>query len=498
MGNRLFSLKHLRKLNMISLLLFVFPLISGSPEPYSYDNHKVVPFVNTGRFHYSGLTSRYRSYTAPSFRAGYPTSYSTNSVETQDSTPAKLTPITKALSSYIAESGELDDCGELSKAYIQSILSGSSAAAAAQSASKLYISNYRPSRTRGLSPACQAAETAYRSAYYAGLDPVLPAARAYLEASGSSSPCSAAATAYIQAFSEGREAGAFLAAAKAFSSQFSVQPSLDPACTKAALAANSDSSSPTSAALRAFIEKSEEVGSNGNDPVCAASAESFIQSYISGVDEETIPLGAARTFLSLYSNNNQDAETAKTSPCTAAAKAYALALASESSKPTSAALLAFIDKAEEVGGGNDPVCAKSADTFIQSFLRGVDEDTIGLEAAKTFISLYSSNPSPAKNSPCTAAAQAYAKSLGSSDATNSALVAYLTAATESNSLGLEPVCAAAAEAYIDSLLAGQSEEAADEAAAVAYVAALDSNPGARDTESPCSRAAEAYIANYEK
>merc|ERR1712241_850795 len=490
MGSRLeISLKHFRKLTMISLLFFAFPLITGSPEPYSYHNHKVVPFVNTGRFQYSGYTPRYRSF--------YPSSYAANSVETQDPTPIKLTPITKALSSYIAESGELDDCGELNKAYIQSLLSGSSAAAAARSASKVYISNYRTSRPRGLSPACQAAETAYRSAHYAGLEPVLPAARAYLEASGSSSPCTAAATAYVKAFSEGREAGAFLAAAKAFSTQFSVQPSLDPACTKAALAANSDSSSPVSAALRAFVEKSQEVGSNGNDPLCAAAAEGFIQSYINGVDEETIPLGAARTFLSLYSND-QAADNAKNSPCTAAAKAYALALASESSAPTSAALLAFIDKAEEVGSGNDPVCAKSADTFIQSFLRGVEEETIGLEAAKTFITLYSSNPSPAKNSPCTAAAQAYAIALGSSDATNSALTAYITAATESNSLGLEPVCAAAAEAYIDSLLAGQSKEAADEAAAVAYVAALDSNPDARDTESPCSLAAEAYLANSEK
>jgi len=477
---------------MISLLLFFFPLIAGSPSPYSYQSQRLKPFVYLGRSHYSPFTPRYRSYPAR-----YPSSYPTNSVRTQDSAPVSLSPIAKALSSYIAESGEFDDCGELSKVYIESILSGSSAAAAAQTAARLYITNYRTSRPRGLSPACQAAETAYKSAHYAGLEPVLPAARAYIEASGSSSPCSAAATAYIQAFSEGREAGAFLAAAKAFSAQFSVQPSLDPACTKAALAAASDSSTPSSAALRAFIEKSEEVGSNGNDPVCAAAAESFIQSYISGVDDETLPLGAARTFISLYSNN-PDAGNAENSPCTAATKAYARALASKSSTPTSAALLAFIEKAEEVGGGNDPVCAKSADSFIQSFLRGVDEENIGLEAAKTFISLYSTNPTPAKNSPCAAATKAYAKSLGSSDATNSALAAYITAAAESDSLGLEPVCAATAEAYIDSLLAGQSKKAADEAAAVAYVAALDSNPDARDTESPCSLAAEAYLANSKK
>ena len=211
------------------------------------------------------------------------------------------------------------------QAYIQSILSGSSAAAAAQSAAKLYINNYQSSRPRGLSPACQAAEAAYKAAYYAGVDPIFPAAKAYMEASGSSSPCSAAAKGYIQAFSEGREAGAFLEASKAFFTQFSVQPSIDPACTKAALAATSDSSTPASAAAGAFIRKSMEVGSNGNDPLCSAAAEKFINSYISGVDEETNLQEAAKTFISLYSNNPTPVMN---SPCAAASQAYIQALTS--------------------------------------------------------------------------------------------------------------------------------------------------------------------------
>ena len=145
-----------------------------------------------------------------------------------------------------------------------------------------------------------------------------------MEASGSSSPCSAAAKGYIQAFSEGREAGAFLEAAKAFISQFSVQPSIDPACTKAALAATSDSSTPASAAARAFIQ-SMEVGSNGNDPLCSAAAERFINSYISGVNEETNLQEAAKTFISLYSNNPTPVMN---SPCAAASQAYIQALTS--------------------------------------------------------------------------------------------------------------------------------------------------------------------------
>ena len=87
----------------------------------------------------------------------------------------------------------------------------------------------------------------------------------------------------------------------------------------------------------------------------------------------------------------------------------------------------------------------------------------------------------------------------SDTASHSALTAFITEAADSNSPGVDPVCTAAVQAYLGSLLAGQPQDAADEAAAVAYVAALDANPGASsDTESACSKAAEAYIANFSK
>ena len=58
-----------------------------------------------------------------------------------------------------------------------------------------------------------------------------------------------------------------------------------------------------------------------------------------------------------------------------------------------------------------------------------------------------------------------------------------------------PVCSAAAEAYIDAYIDGGNEEAASEAAAFAYIDALEANPSF-DLTSPCGRAAQSYIDTY--
>jgi len=60
---------------------------------------------------------------------------------------------------------------------------------------------------------------------------------------------------------------------------------------------------------------------------------------------------------------------------------------------------------------------------------------------------------------------------------------------------VDPVCTASAEAYLDSFLAGADDATAREAAAVAYIAAVEANPNF-DPKSPCGRAADAYIATF--
>ena len=105
-------------------------------------------------------------------------------------------PGTAAALAYINKNTNLDSCGQQTKAYIDSILAGNPRGIAAQVATAVYQQN----NVAGvpLSPACLAAEVAWKNAVAVGQDPVLPAALAYMEASPSDSPCYVSGKEYIQ------------------------------------------------------------------------------------------------------------------------------------------------------------------------------------------------------------------------------------------------------------------------------------------------------------
>ena len=105
-------------------------------------------------------------------------------------------PGTAAALAYINKNTNLDSCGQQTKAYMDSIKAGNSREVAAQVASVVYQQNYAAGVS--LSPACLAAEVAWKNAVAVGQDPVLPAALAYMEASPSDSPCYVSGKEYIQ------------------------------------------------------------------------------------------------------------------------------------------------------------------------------------------------------------------------------------------------------------------------------------------------------------
>ena len=78
----------------------------------------------------------------------------------------------------------------------------------------------------------------------------------------------------------------------------------------------------------------------------------------------------------------------------------------------------------------------------------------------SYIRVYASNPSLASKSPCAAATKAYAKAELESGNTpaKSALLAFIDSAILSNDVGVDPVCSAAANAYIDSFVAGTGRD----------------------------------------
>merc|ERR1711963_593594 len=368
-------IQRIHQLKMISLILLSLASLSAGQYFYKPSRSSYVSYT-------SPVTSYYNRYSP---RVVLPSTYGVVATPTivRNVITEANSPSAKAALSYLSEGAGLDSCGEQTKAYVKVVLSGGSRQEATAVAQRVYQQNYGRA---ALSPACVAAEQAWKSAVAAGRDPVLDAALAFMNASPSDSPCAVSAKDYITAVVNGAEATkASLAAAKSFAKQIVTlnqlgRSTIDPVCARAALAYASSSdkpSTPHAAAVTAFIQKALEVGSSF-DPACLASTETFLQSSSN--------IAAARDFMRVYASNPT---LASRSPCAAAAKAYAKTELASASTPTKAALFAFIDSAilsNDVGV--DPVCAAAANEA----------------AAVAYIGAVEANPQFNQNSPCGQAA----------------------------------------------------------------------------------------------
>merc|ERR1711973_902854 len=365
-------IQRIHQLKMISLILLSLASLSAGQYFYKPSRSSYVSYT-------SPVTSYYNRYSP---RVVLPSTYGVVATPTivRNVITEANSPSAKAALSYLSEGAGLDSCGEQTKAYVKVVLSGGSRQEATAVAQRVYQQNYGRA---ALSPACVAAEQAWKSAVAAGRDPVLDAALAFMNASPSDSPCAVSAKDYITAIVNGAEhSKASLAAAKSFAQQIVKlnqlgRSTVDPVCARAALAYAQSSdkpSTPHAAAMTAFIQKALEVGSSF-DPACLASTETFLQSSSN--------IAAARDFMRVYASNPT---LASKSPCAAATKAYARAELASASTPTTAALFAFIDSAilsNDVGV--DPVWA----------------------AAVAYIGAVEANPQFNQNSPCGQAANAY-------------------------------------------------------------------------------------------
>ena len=159
-------------------------------------------------------------------------------------------------------------------------------------------------------------------------------------------------------------------------------------------------------------------------------------------------------------------------------------------------MLAFIEAM--VGQNNkqvfDPACAEGGQAFWKAYRSNKSELDATLEGALAYIREYKRGTNVAPNSPCLSAARVFAANTDSTTGPlNSALFAFVDEAVLRSSTKPDSVCLAAGEAYIESHLAGDSEEKTREAAGVAYLDAVSSTPDF-DPNSPCGVAAKAYIA----
>merc|ERR1711872_454455 len=142
--------------------------------------------------------------------------------------------------------------------------------------------------------------------------------------------------------------------------------------------------------------------------------------------------------------------------------------------------MAYINAAEST------TCGEAGKAYVGAISSGQGPERAALLAAKAFIS--NANLGSADSAACTAGSKGF---LGATSGSNNVLTA-MEAFINSGESGVDPVCIAAAEAYIDAKIANNSDEDALSSAATAYIAAINANLGAG---AGCLNAASQFIGN---
>jgi len=331
------------------------------------------------------------------------------------------------------------------------------------------------------------------------IDSTAQAALAYVENAVGEDACGQLAKVYIKSVLSGKSQSDAISKAKdVYISNYKagIRPEGFSACHSAQVAfkeAYENGGDPVLAAALAYMKNYKY---ESDISPCFAAATDYVEAVLDGYDEIDARLKAAKSFTHKIKTLAKRGKPTIDKACIASAKAFA-AVSDIPSTPAAKAMQAFITKALETGKGFDPACNSAAERFIDSFTSGKSELDSTLAAAKEFLTEYKYYPSPAANSPCTAATKAYAAAIRNSPShsTENALFAFVDAAVLFNDDGLDPVCGAAAEEYLDAYLTGAGEAEASEAAAIAYLNAIHANPNF-DLDSPCGRAGKAYIDTF--
>jgi len=234
---------------------------------------------------------------------------------------------------------------------------------------------------------------------------------------------------------------------------------------------------------------------------CAVAGVEYVKAVINGKSNIEATTGSVAAFAEAFKKLAQAGLPLKDKACLESTKAFWNAIpASQKQDGLAKAFLAFSEKIFNGGAqAYDPVCLAGLEGFFASYLAGDDLLTSNLKSARAFFVEFQKGKSgvPA-NSACAAATLAYAQEIQNSPSGPAAagMIAYIAEAIRSGERKLDPVCGEATLAYWDAYIADKSEAAANEAAAVAYLEALENNPRF-DQTSACAKAAEAYIAEFD-
>ena len=234
---------------------------------------------------------------------------------------------------------------------------------------------------------------------------------------------------------------------------------------------------------------------------CAVAGVDYIKAILSGKSHLEANQKATASFAKSFKKLAEAGKPLKDEACLSATYAFWEAIP-DSQKPDPANAKAFVAFADKIFNENakpfDPVCLASLNAFFESFGDGDDLLTANLKSARAFFKEFQKGKSrvPA-DSACAAATLAYAEEIQKTPSGPNAagMIAYIAEAIRSGERKLDPVCGEATLAYWDAYVDSKNEAAANEAAAIGYLEALEDNPNF-DQTSACAKAAEAYIAEF--
>merc|ERR1712037_409006 len=229
-----------------------------------------------------------------------------------------------------------------------------------------------------------------------------------------------------------------------------------------------DTDEPTARASLNFIN------AIGGSDLCGQASRAYIEAVIGGKSGQQAAAAARQAYIGGYSQGLRNTED---TPCAAAEASFRKTYGSDKNSVLEAAL-AYMNAAPST------TCGEAGKAYVAAITTGESSTRAGLFAARAFIDAADGGFTP--DAACTAALQGFSKTAGKATANlNSAFESFVSSA----SAGADPVCTAAAGAYIDAKIAKKTDEGALGAAAKAYIAALSANPGAG---AACAKAASAF------
>merc|ERR1711878_82224 len=245
--------------------------------------------------------------------------------------------------------------------------------------------------------------------------------------------------------------------------------------------ANPFKSSPAPAPFRISADPTAAAASNflnavGGTDICAKASKAYLEAVTAGKSAVQATNAPKQAYISAYNSGTRNAQG---TPCAAAEVNFKSNFGSDKNVVLEAAK-AYINAAEPT------TCGEAGKAYVSAVSSGSTPEKAALLAAKAFIS--NVDLGSADSAACTSASKGF---LGATSGSNNVLTA-MEAFINSGESGVDPVCIAAAEAYIDAKIANNSDEDALSSAATAYIAAINANPGAG---AGCLNAASQFIGN---